>query len=187
MKKSELKQGTAYLVNSRGVSSYTSSIFKVAQQNRGDRRYVIFSAGVADSPSSAPSMVYVTSCPTYGSDCQTHSGLYPNGFRRSCPRDKARLMDIQGEFYPLMAQIARRYAERSADGGRGERYLRHIQRKAQREREAITKPIKEEMYALISEITGTRLSQYYSDLNRLDNEQMTKLIQAIKAGKEVNA
>lgn len=187
MKKSELKQGTAYLVTSRGVNSYSSSIFKLTQQNRWARRYVIFSAGEADSPYKTPSMVWVTPCPTYGEDCQTHSELYPNGSRRGCPRDKARLMDIQGEFYPQMAKIARRYAERSADGGRGERYLRHIQRKAQREREAITKPIKEEMYALISEITGTRLSPYYSDLNRLDNEQMTRLIQAIKAGKEVNA
>lgn len=187
MKKSELQQGTAYLVTSRGVSGYSSSIYKVVEWNRRERKYIIFSNGKVSSPSSAPSTVYVTSCPTFGEDCKIHSGLNANGFRRSCPRDTARLMDIKGEFYPLMAGYARRYAEKNADGGRGERYLRHTQRKAQREREAIAKPIQAQMYEAINAITGASLGTYWSDLSRLNLEQMKALTEALNATRKVGA
>lgn len=180
MKKSELKQGVAYLVSSRGVSGYSSSVYKVAEWNRRERKYIIFSEGNVTSPHYAPSMVYVTSCPTFGAECQTHSGLNPNGFRRSCPRDKARLMDIKGEFYPLVAMIARRHRERNADGGRGERYLRHIESKKRRDREAYVKPIKEAMYEALSAVVGIKLGGYYgTDLKHLTTEQMQALTDAL--------
>lgn len=180
MKKQELKQGVAYLVSTRGVSGYSSSVYKVAEWNRRERKYIIFNEGEVTSPYKTPSMVYVTSCPTYGDDCQTHSGLYPSGLRRTCPRDKARLMDIKGEFYPLVAEYARNHRERNADGGRGERYLRHIEKKKQREREAYVKPIKEQLNQAISEIIGEKFGGYWgTDINRLKPEQMQALIAAL--------
>lgn len=185
MKKSELKQGTAYLVSTRGVGGYSSSVYKVAEWNKYDRKFIIFNEGEPDSPHYAPSMVYITSCPTYGENCETHSGLNPNGFRRSCPRDKARLMDIKGEFYPLIADYARKHRERTADEGRGARYLRHLESKKRREREAYIKPIKEQLYSAISEIVGDKFGGYWgTDLARLTPEQMKALTEAL-AGKAV--
>lgn len=188
MKKSELKQNTAYLVTSRGARGYSSSIYNVTQSNLRERRFIIFSEGVPTSPRQSNSMVYVTSCPTFGDDCQIHTGTYPSGFPRSCHRETVRLMDIKGEFYPLMADIARRYRERNADGGRGQRYLEHVKRKQQREREAIAKPIKEQMYEAINAITGATMGGYYgTDLSRLTLDQMSALTEALNAGRKVGA
>lgn len=189
MKKAELQKGKAYLVSSAGwrVNGWSESIFKVANDNDRLKKFVIFEGDEVSTQYGNKSMVYVTSCKTYGADCERHSGTYPSGLRRGCPREAVRLMDIKEEFYPAVQRIARTRREREADGGRGERYRRHLENKKKHDKELIAKPIRQEFYQVINDITGAGLTPYWSDLSRLNHEQMQKLIDAINAGRKVGA
>lgn len=191
MKKAELKQGVAYLVisneNRIGGTWRTTSVCDIARRNSEHRKFIIFKDGEPLMGYRSNSTVLVTSCDTYGEDCQTHTGTAPNGLTRRCPKSEVRLMDIRDEFYPAIAKIAKKNRAERADDGRGEKYAEHLARKAKREQEAIAKPIRDEFYKTLNEVTGAYLTPYWSELSRLNHEQMKALLDLINAGRKVGA
>jgi hypothetical protein len=185
MKKQELNAGVPYFISSDNtMTAYLDSINRIHEANKTRRYYVIFEDGVPVTPYRSPSSVYVTRCKTYGFNCPTHKD---ETGRLNCGRSAVRLMDIRGNYYQTISQAALRHKASNADGGRGARYARHLQRKAQREREAIAKPIQDGLYEAINAITGADLGRWGTDLSRLNLEQMKALTEALNATRKVGA
>lgn len=185
MKKQELNPGVAYLVSTNNrMSAYWDSINRTHEANRSKRYYVVFEDGVPVAPYRSPSSVYVTRCNTYGFDCPTHKN---ETNRLNCGRESVRLMDIKGNYYQTIFEAALRHKASNADGGRGVRYARHLERKARHERESVVKPIKAGLYETINAITGADLGRWSTDLSHLTLEQMSTLTEALNAGRKVGA
>lgn len=188
MKKQELNIGVAYFVSSNNrMSAYWDSINRTHEANRSHKYYVVFDDGVPTTPYNSPSLVYVTRCKNYGWECDEHREYRERSGKQGCSRKAVRLMDIKGNYYQTISQAALRHKASSADGGRGVRYARHLERKAQHERDNIAKPIKAQLYETINSITGADLGRWSTDLSRLTLEQMSTLTAALNAGRKVNA
>jgi len=177
VKKAELKRGVAYYATSRNNDMYTyhKSVYKTHKQHESNRFYVVFDKdGQPDTAYRSASQIYMTNCPTYGFDCLRHK---TEDGRLNCYRTDFRLMDIRGEYWSIIKDMwQRRKAEPTKDI-RAER-LRRI---AERNRQDQEKPIKEQFYAVLSQITG---SNHYSweKLGGLNIQEMQAITNAIKAG-----
>jgi hypothetical protein len=177
MKKAELKQGVAYYTTSRNnhMDTYHDSVFKTHKQHSHNRYYVIFEAdGQPKTGYRSPSVIWMTTCPTYGHDCLRHK---TDGKSTNCYRTDFRLMDIRGEYWSIIKDMwQRRKAEPKKDI-RAER-LRRI---AKRQAEAEAKPIYAEFYSVLSQVTG---DDHYSweKLGGLNIQQMKAITNALKAG-----
>lgn len=177
MKKAELKAGVAYYATSQNnrMTTYHASIFKTHQQHRGNRYYVLMQNGQPVTGYRSPSVIWMTTCPTYGTDCPTHrpregwTGI-------ACHKTDFRLMDIRDEYWAVIKRMHEaRKAEPTKDI-RAER-LRRIAKRNQEKNEA---PIKEDFYAVLRQITGGYVSSY-DRLGGFSVEEMQKITNALKA------
>lgn len=179
MKKNELKQGVAYFCSSRPrIWGMNTSYFRNAQSNREDRYYIIFDeAGNPETAYRNPSMVYASPCKNYGMKCEKHDNS--DGQIR-CFRTDFRLMDIQGEFYPMIKNSTDRYKAEKADDGRGYRLAQRQRRIAERKRNEVENPIREEFFKLLKQASNGYVSQY-TELRNLDVQTMKTISEALKA------
>jgi hypothetical protein len=176
MKKAELKQGVAYYVTSRNnhMDTYHDSLFKTHKQHSHNRYYVVFEKGEIVTGYRSPSVIYVTNCKTYGRECPTHK---TDGERLNCYRTDFRLMDIRGEYWSAIKDMWQRRKERPTKDIRAERLRRIAQRNQQKQEE----PIKEQFYAVLSQITGERCSSW-NTLGGFSIHEMQAITNALKAG-----
>jgi hypothetical protein len=176
VKKAELQKGVAYYATSRNNNMYTyhKSVYKTHKQHESNRFYVIFTGSEPWTGIRSANAIYMTNCPTYGVDCLRHK---TDGKRTNCYRTDFRLMDIRGEYWSIIKDMWQRRKSEPSKDIRAER-LRRIAKRNQQEQE---KPIKQQFYAVLSQITGGHCSPY----DRLDGfsiQEMQAITNAIKAG-----
>jgi hypothetical protein len=181
MKKAELKPGVAYYATSRnnGMETWHDSWFKTHNQHRTNRHYVIFEAdGQPKTGYRSPSVIFMTTCPTYGTDCPTHrpregySGI-------ACHKTDFRLMDIRDEYWTVIKRMQQRRKERPSKDIRAERLVRI----AKRQKQQVEKPIIEEFYSVLQQITGSRWGHHSTTtLGNFSVEEKQKITQYLKAG-----
>lgn len=179
MKKAELRQGVAYYVSSRDNYGWSSSVsaFKLHKDNSANRRYVVFRDGEPDTSYRSQSVIYMTTCKTYGADCPTHQPK-EEGKRFTCYIERYRLMDIRGEYWATI----KRFLERNKQNAQSKDIrAARLARIAKRNKEAVEKPIKEEFFAVLSQITNSYVS-YYDKIGEFTPQEMLLITNAIKAG-----
>lgn len=177
MKKAELKAGVAYYATSQnnGMTTYSDSLFKTHTQHSRNRFYVIFDAnGQPATGYRSASVVYMTNCKTYGFDCPTHG----KDGRLNCYRTDFRLMDIRDEYWSVIKRMHERHKAQPTKDIRAER-LRRI---AKRNQSAQEKPIIDEFYSVLQQITGRNWLNSASTLGSLSVEEKQKIINALKTG-----
>jgi hypothetical protein len=177
MKKAELKPGVAYYATSQNNHMYTyqNSMYKTHKQHERNRFYVIFDTdGQPKTSYRSASVIYMTNCPTYGHDCLRHKK--EDSTVINCYRTDFRLMDIRDEYWSVIKRMQQQRNERPTKDIRAER-LRRI---AKRNQESQEKPIKEEFYRVLSQITGGYCSSY-DRLDAFNIEEMQKITNALKA------
>lgn len=178
MKKAELKAGVAYYATSRnnGMTTYQNSIFKTHQQHRGNRHYVLMQNGEPVTGYRSPSVIWMTTCPTYGTDCPTHRPR--EGFTGiACYKTDFRLMDIRGEYWAIIKSM---YERRKAEPKKDIRAER-LRRIAKRQQESIEAPIIKEFYAVLSQVSGDSYLNSYDRLGGFNIQQMKAITEALKA------
>jgi len=180
MKKAELKAGVAYYVTSSNnrMDTYHDSLLKTHNQHKEHRYYVVFEKdGQPRTAYRSASQIYMTNCKTYGADCPTHrpregwSGI-------ACYTTDFRLMDIRDEYW---AVIERMHKARKATPKKDIRAER-LRRLAQRQQQAMDKPIIEEFYSVLQQITNRKWLNSSSTLGSLSVEEKQKIINALKTG-----
>lgn len=177
MKKAELKQGVAYYINGRGgISAWRDSYFQVSEQNSHSKFYIIFEDGNPEH-CSTPSMVWGTHCSTFGFDCQKHKR---EDGSLGCGRRKIRLMDIRGEFYPMLKKAVDEHRAYWADGGRGRSLIARNKRIADRAKSDIETPIKNEFYEILRSF-GSGYVSSYDRIGNLPIGLMKTITEALKA------
>jgi hypothetical protein len=177
VKKAELKAGTAYYVTSRNnrMDTYHDSCFKTHQQHKSNRHYVIFeSDGQPKTGYRSASVIWMTTCPTYGFDCPTHG----KDGKLNCYRTDFRLMDIRDEYWSVIKRMHQRRKERPTKDIRAERLVRI----AKREQTKQETPIKEEFYSVLKQISNRPWLNSSSTLGGFTIEQMQAITNALKAG-----
>ena len=177
MKKSELKPGVAYYATSRNncMTTHHKSLFKTHKSHVANRYWVMFeSDGQPKTGYRSASVIWMTNCPTYGEDCPTHKREDRTGIQ--CYRTDFRLMDIRDEYWTVIKRMHERRISEPTKDIRAER-LRRI---AKRNQEANERPIKEEFYSVLRQITGTYCSSY-DRLGSFNPDQMQKITEALKA------
>ena len=134
MKLAELQPGKQYLVYSRDHwinAGYGQSYYKVAHDLRHNRYTPVFKDGVLQRDYSG--RVYMLDI--YGR------------------QERIVLRQIRTEFFEAVALITHHHRERlDANNCRARKYAEHLKRKADRERNAVEKPIKEQFFKLIGEL-----------------------------------
>lgn len=178
MKKNELKQGVAYLCNTRGtMNTYRKSIFQLAEANSHNRYYVIFKDG-QPWQNSRSNNIYVSGCKNYGADCPKHS---QGDGRIRCYSTDFRLMDIREEFFTAIKKAhAENQKRECAKDIRAER----LARIAKRQREATRAELSKEFFSVINEAVGKPNSPWggissWTKFGDLTNDQMKALIEAL--------
>lgn len=183
MKKNELKQGVAYLCNTRGtMNTYRKSIFQLAEANSHNRYYVIFKDGQVWQSIHSKN-IYVSGCKEYGADCPKHS---QGDGRIRCYHTDFRLMDIREEFFPALKKAHTENQKRECSKDiRAER----LARIAKRERQATRDDISKEFFTVINQAIGEAKTSWggvhsWTKMGELSNDQMKALIEAlsVKAG-----
>jgi len=177
VKKAELRAGVAYYATSRnnGMETYQDSVFKTNQQNEYNRHYVIFeSDGQPKTGYRSASVIFMTKCSTYGRDCLRHKR--EDSTLINCPRTDFRLMDIRGEYWPIIKDMHQKRKGRWTKDIRAERLVRIAKRNQAKQEE----PIKAEFYTVLSQITGDHCSSW-NTLGGFSVEEMQKITNALKA------
>jgi hypothetical protein len=179
MKKAELKAGVAYYATSQNnnMNTYHESWFKTHQQHDRNRFYVIFDTdGQPKTSYRSASVIYMTNCPTYGHDCLRHKKEDSNQI--NCYRTDFRLMDIRDEYWSVIKRMVQRRKEQPTKDIRAERLVRI----AKRNQSAMERPIIDEFYSVLQQITGRSWLNSASTLGSLSVEEKQKIINALKTG-----
>lgn len=181
MKKAELKASVAYYATTRNnwMTTYHEAVYKTHMQHKGNRYYVMFDEdGQPKTGYRSASVIWMTNCKTYGADCPTHrpregySGI-------ACHKTDFRLMDIRDEYWSVIKRMQQRYNERPRKDIRAERLVRI----AKRQQNAQEKPIIEEFYSVLQQITGRQWGHHSSStLGGFSVEEKQKITNALKAG-----
>jgi hypothetical protein len=179
VKKAELKAGVAYYATSRNnnMATYHKSLFKTHKSHEANRYWVLFeSDGQPKTGYRSASVIFMTNCPTYGTDCPTHrpregySGI-------ACFKTDFRLMDIRDEYWAVIKRMHERRKAEPARDIRAERLVRI----AKRQQNAQEKPIIDEFYSVLQQITGRNWLHSSSTLGGFSVEEKQKVINALKA------
>jgi hypothetical protein len=162
MKLSELQEGKEYFVYNRDhwiSATYSKTYSKTAENLRRERMTPEFKDGIIQRDYKG--RIYMKS----------KSGI----------TDKVVLRHIRSEFFDAVALITKtnqsRYDENKE---RAKRYAQHLARKAERERNTIEKPIREEFFNSISALAPNKYVSKWTELDKLPIEVMQAITEALK-------
>ena len=161
MKLQELQPGKEYFVYNRDHwigAGYGETYYKVAQDLRHNRYTPVFKDGVIQRDYKG--RVYM---------------MDKSGYQ-----ERVVLRQIRTEFFEAVALITHHHRERlDANKQRAKKHAEHLKRKADRERNEIEKPIREQFYKSISALAPNKYISTWTELNRLPIEVMQAINEAL--------
>jgi hypothetical protein len=161
MKLQELQPGKEYFVYNRDHwigAGYGETYYKVAQDLRHNRYTPVFKDGVIQRDYKG--RVYM---------------MDKSGYQ-----ERVVLRQIRTEFFEAVALITKTNQERyNKDKARAKKHAEHLKRKAERERDKIETPIKEQFYKSISALAPRKYVSSYTQLDKLPIEVMQAINEAL--------
>lgn len=162
MKLAELQPNKYYFVYGREHwigAGYGESYYKVAQDLRRNKMTPLFDEG-GKVKRDTSGRVYMQ---------------LPGGYV-----ERVTLKQIRSEFYEAVALITHNNKDRRDPNKlRARKYAEHLKRKAERERNAIEKPIKAEFHKAIGALAPTKYISTYARLDELPIEVMQAITEAL--------
>lgn len=161
MKLQELQPGKQYFVYNRDhwiTAGYDKSYYKVAQHLKRNRYTPVFKDGVIQRDYKG--RVYM---------------MDKNGYQ-----ERVVLRHIRSEFFDAVALITHNHRDRYDENKlRARKHAEHLKRKAERERNEIEKPIKEQFYKSINALAPNKYISTYTQLDKLPIEVMQAINEAL--------